>query len=334
MARPLRLEIAGMWYHVMNRGNRRATIFHDNEDRLFFLDKLWTYCARFCVELDSYALMDSHFHLFLCTHEANLSRFMHDLETTYAGHFNWRHACVGHLFQGRYKAPIVERAGYGAAVNRYIHLNPVRGGKCVGRNITELQATLRAYRWSSYRAYLGLDHRPAALNVHETLSRFGLTLESQQAAYAAYIEEGLLHEVADPLNEAVDAMFLGSSDFIERIRRTYCTHKEREYAVTPCQARTKALPIASVLAAVAQAYDIEVSCLLSRKRVHGEPRKVALWLACKWCNARLTLVQIGSVLGMASYSGVQKARDRFNNLLACDEALQKRVSAIEEYLLR
>jgi len=156
MARPLRIEGAGFWYHVMCRGNAGRHVFHDNEDRQNFLNRLGTVAGTFHVEVHAYALMDTHVHMFVRTRDANLSRFMQRLLSGHTQWFNIRQGTFGHLFQGRYKALVVDKNAYGSEVSRYIHLNPVRGGAATKEEVALRQAKLRDFQWSSYRAMIGI----------------------------------------------------------------------------------------------------------------------------------------------------------------------------------
>jgi len=126
MSRPLRIEYPGAWYHVACRGNRRARIFEDDKDRLRFLKALKESVEAFNVEMHGYVLLDNHFHFLLRTPEANLGRFMQRFNTAYITYYNLRHHKSGHLYQGRYKAILVEADEYLLELSRYIHLNPVR----------------------------------------------------------------------------------------------------------------------------------------------------------------------------------------------------------------
>lgn len=144
LARPLRLELAGAVYHVTARGNDRNLIFRDDEDRRVYLGRLAHYGRRFSVRILAYCLMPNHVHLALRRGCFPLSRFMAGLQSSYTQWFNRRHRKSGHLFQGRYKAFLVQEDPYLLALVRYIHLNPVKAG---------LAATPESYAWSSDRHY-------------------------------------------------------------------------------------------------------------------------------------------------------------------------------------
>src|SRR5437016_13122711 len=156
MARPLRIEFEGAFYHVCGRGNARQSIFANDGDRTKFLQLLIESIERYDVALHAYVLMGNHYHLIAETRRANLGRWMHWLTTAYTVYFNRRHRRAGHLFQGRYKSIVVDAEGYLLSLSRYVHLNPVRG-KVMGRgDPVERRKQLRGWRWSSYRRYGGL----------------------------------------------------------------------------------------------------------------------------------------------------------------------------------
>lgn len=144
MARPLRVELAGAVYHVIARGNERKAVFRDERDREMYLDRLANCRERFQFAILAYCLMNNHIHLAIQRGPLPLSRAMLALHSFYAQRFNLRHRRVGHLFQGRYKAFLVQDESYLFALLRYIHLNPVRA-RVVDRP--------EFYRWSSDRHY-------------------------------------------------------------------------------------------------------------------------------------------------------------------------------------
>ena len=135
MARRPRIQYAGAWYHVTARGIERRVIFRADWDRLHFLELLERLSRRFACNIVAYVLMENHFHLFLQTREANLSRAIQWVTTAYAAWFNLRYNRCGHLFQGRFKGVVVDPEEWAVSLSRYIHLNPVRIGR-LGLNKT------------------------------------------------------------------------------------------------------------------------------------------------------------------------------------------------------
>jgi len=127
MARPLRIQYPGAFYHITCRGNERKEIFLDDKDRNRFLALLTESLETYQVILYAYILMINHFHLLVQTKRANLSEFMRCFNICYTGWFNYRHHRCGHLYQGRYKAFLIDADNYLLEVSRYLHLNSVRG---------------------------------------------------------------------------------------------------------------------------------------------------------------------------------------------------------------
>jgi REP element-mobilizing transposase RayT len=155
MSRPLRLEFPGAIYHVTSRGDRREPIYRDNQDRLDHLAVLEQSMDRFDAQVLAYCLMGNHYHLVLHTRAANLSRLMRQLNGIYTQRFNRRHGLAGHLFQGRFKAILVDRDAYLLSLCRYVERNPVAAG---------LVKQPDAWPWSSCRAHLGQAPTPSWLD--------------------------------------------------------------------------------------------------------------------------------------------------------------------------
>jgi REP element-mobilizing transposase RayT len=207
MARPLRIEFDGALYHVTARGNARQNIFDDDTDRLRFLDLLGEACARFDWRCHVYCLMGNHYHLGVETAAPNLGRGMRQLNGVYTQAFNRRHGRVGHLFQGRYKAILVERETYLLELCRYVVLNPVRAG---------LASAPGRWPWSSYRATVGDALAPAWLKTDWLLAQFGRSKAWARRAYEAFVAEGVgAPGIWENLQRQV---FLGSEDFADAMQ--------------------------------------------------------------------------------------------------------------------
>ncbi len=207
MARPLRIEFPGALYHLTARGNARQDIYLDVRDSWRFLDLLGEVCTRYEWRCFAYCLMTNHYHLVVETAQPNLSAGMRQLNGRHSQAFNHCHQREGHLFQGRYKAILVEREAYLLEVCRYVVLNPVRAG---------LARAPRAWRWSSYRATLA-GAGPAWLAARELLGLFAPEPKAAARAYAAFIAEGTGRGVGlwDRLEGQI---YLGAADFVEAMR--------------------------------------------------------------------------------------------------------------------
>jgi len=167
MPRKPRIEYANAIYHVMSRGNRGGAIFEDDADRELFLETLGQACSKTGWVVHCYVLLGNHYHILLETPEANLVSGMQWLQSTYTQRFNVRHHEHGHLFQGRYKALLIDPDSetYFAVVSSYIHLNPARA-----RLFNLDNQKLADYAWSSYPHYLRPSKRPEWLQVDKVLS--------------------------------------------------------------------------------------------------------------------------------------------------------------------
>lgn len=206
MARPLRVEYEGAVYHVTSRGNAREPIYQTDKDRLRFLKILGDVIDRFHWICHAYCLMQNHFHLLIETPEADLSRGMQLLNGVYTQWFNQTHRRVGHLYQGRFKAILVEKEAYLLELARYIVLNPVRAG--ITKKATD-------WPWSSYRATSGQTKGPDWLTVDWLLSQFGSTRRPAAIAYQRFVEQGTGCDVRE---EMKGGWILGSDEFVSRIQ--------------------------------------------------------------------------------------------------------------------
>src|SRR4029079_18669732 len=163
MARPLRLEFPGSLHHVFDRGNNKNPTFLDDRDRHKFLELLGCAVQEFGWIVTAYVLMTNHYHLVIQLTERTLARGMKWLNQCYTQWFNFAHDRVGHVFQGRYKSPLVEKESYSLELLRYVVLNPVEA---------KIVARPEDYKWSSHRAVLGLTSVPEWLAVDDTLIQF------------------------------------------------------------------------------------------------------------------------------------------------------------------
>jgi len=207
MARPLRVQFDGAIYHVTSRGNAREDIFDDDGDRNAFLECLGKVVHRFHWLCHAYCLMDNHYHLVIETPEANLSKGMRQLNGIYTQRYNRRHRTVGHLFQGRYKAILIQKESHLVAVCRYVVLNPVRA-KAVER--------VEQWKWSSYGGTAGLAKRPPWLAVDCVLRQFGKNRHQATSQYRRLVREGIDRP---SIWEGVQAqVLLGEEDFVEKLK--------------------------------------------------------------------------------------------------------------------
>jgi REP element-mobilizing transposase RayT len=220
MSRPLRVAFPGAVYHVMSRGNAKALVFLDQRDFEKFVAVLKAACARFGVVCYAFCLMPNHYHLVVMTPQPNLSAAIKHLNGVYAQWWNYRHQRCGHVFQGRFKAQLVQEDRYLLAVCRYVVLNPVRAG---------LVAHPREWKWSSYRASAQLEPAPRFLH---TSAFDGLLARHSSApagvAYRQFVsdEPGDGEEMTRLIRG--DERFLGDASFLadERASRAVLASPE------------------------------------------------------------------------------------------------------------
>src|SRR4030042_1207957 len=213
MTRPLRIQYPDAFYHVTCRGNERRKIFRDKEDRNIFFKLLARSLDIFNVQLAAYACMPNHFHLLVCTPEGNLSEFMRHFNISYTAAFNRRHGRVGHLYQGRYKAFLIDADNYLLEVSRYIHLNPIRVKAFTKTSAKEKWNALLGYEWSSLPGYLVPGKRKHFMNYETVLGYMGVDDRKGRLAYRKFIKWGIEKDLVNPLDLGKGLGIVGREDF-------------------------------------------------------------------------------------------------------------------------
>lgn len=306
MPRKARVEFGGAVYHLLDRGDRQEAIFRDDRDRETFLRTLGEVCARCGWRTHGLVLMNNHYHLLVETPEANLVAGMRWFQTTYTVRFNRRHRLSGHLFQGRYKAVIVdpEERGYFATLSDYIHLNPVRA------RMISLEERLYDYRWSSYPWYAARAGRPNWFEPGRVLGELGLDdTRDGRRRYAERMRQRAVDELsgkrAMETEELRRGWCLGGASFRERMLSLLEATGEklqRGKALDGAVRRSHDLEEAErLLEAGLQHVALERSALGTLKR--SDPRKIAIarlirgrtavpnqWIARELCLGHVTSV--------------------------------------------
>lgn len=206
MARPLRIEYEGALYHITSRGNARENIFLADGDRHQFLEVLSGVVSRYDWICHAYCLMSNHYHLLIETPSPNLSRGMQLLNGIYTQKLNRQHKRSGHVFQGRFKAILVEMESHLLELARYVVLNPVRAN---------MVHSARDWPWSNYRATCGQVTAPEFLATDWTLSQFDAERARAIRAYCHFVSQGRGIDVWDGLRAG---SLLGSESFVENLR--------------------------------------------------------------------------------------------------------------------
>jgi hypothetical protein len=303
--------------------------------------------ATFRLALHVYVLMDNHYHLLVETSEANLGRAMQWLNVSYSVWFNRRHRRSGHLFQGRYKAIVVDPVGWGLELSRYVHLNPVRvrrlgldkgarqrgragaGVKPQAQVVRERIATLRQYRWSSYRAYVGLAAAPAWLTCERVLALGGGRRgQPQRPAYREYVESAAREGLAEsPWEQVTAQVVLGGAEFVRSLRRKVRGDPREQISVRHLRARP-GLPevIAAVEAVQGERWE------QFRDRYGDSGRDLVLYLGRKAGGMKLR--ELAEAAGGIDYVSAGAAVKRFERRLfkvpGLSELLRRAQTALEK----
>ena len=215
MARPLRIEFPGALYHITARGDRQEDIFVADADRFAFLGILEQVVERYNWLVHTYCLMDNHYHLLIETPDGNLSKGMRQLNGVYTQTSNRINNRVGHVFQGRYKAILVQKETYLLELSRYIVLNPVRA---------RMVRFAKAWRWSSYRYTAGYQLPPEWLSIEWLLTAFGRKLPQAQKSYRLFVTEG--SNQSSPWKQLRSQVFLGTEEFVNGLQGNIDSDKD------------------------------------------------------------------------------------------------------------
>ena len=331
MARPLRIEYHNAWYHVTSRGNQRANIFRDDKDRNKFLQILRESAALFNIEVHGYVLMGNHFHFLLRTLDANLSRFMQRFNTTYITYYNLRHHRAGHLYQGRYKAILIEADEYLLELSRYIHLNPVRLEKYRNLPVEKKIGILGGYYWSSFLGYIRSRERDDFMRYDMVLAYMGGDDKLCRAAYRDFVLKGIALDLNNPLEKARANALLGTDNFVTWVSANIL--KQREllvYDYSHLKEIKKAIPIKELAEAVAKEYGVKAEEISKSRSRHKEARQVLLDITYRTNFKIRSLKEMGQELGGVSGERINQVHKKVQIELKQNKQLEERVGKIME----
>jgi putative transposase len=316
MARPLRIEFSGAWYHVMNRGRRGEKIFRLDQDYRTFLDLLQESSDIWGVRVSAFCLMETHYHFLLQTPNGNLSRFMRHVNGVYTQRFNRHHQLDGQLFRGRYKAILVEEDCYLLELLRYIHLNPLRAGLT---NKVD-------YKWSSHGGYASQYEKWNWLHKGFLLNMFAKNSVLAKRAYLEFISDGDSKDILGFFDKLNIPSIMGGDDFISWVKGKFFRQKlDDDVPESKLLAPTPTL----IIEEVCRFYDVESSMLLkSRRGITNEARNVAIYLSRILCG--LPLEKIGHQFNISKNSSVSSVVVRLATLLKSNKTLKTNVQKIKD----
>ena len=296
MARKPRVHYAGGVYHVMLRGNGGKKIFFDDEDRKHLYWLIHEGIKRFDHQIHGFCLMDNHIHLAIQVGDIPLSKIMQNLSFRYTRWINKKKKRIGHLFQGRYKAIMVEQDSYLLELIRYIHLNPVRA---------KLVKNPSRYRWSGHNAYLGDETLPW-LTTDWVLSQFGKRADACRRHYEAFVADGIHEGYREEFHKGgEDGRILAGERYTEQV-------------IGKQHVQLKKPNLNEIIQTVCRTYKIKAQTLLSssRKRDISEVRRIIYWLAVKTDAA--TLKELGDYYGRDA-SVLSKQVHRVESMIQSDK---------------
>lgn len=311
MARKTRIHAPGATYHVILRGNARQDIFSDDKDRYRFYEILQKSCERYQCRVHAFCLMTNHVHLEIQVGDFPLSRIMQNVSQRYTQWFNWRYRKSGHVFQGRYKAVMVDADEYLLELAAYIHLNPVRA------RMTDQPG---AYQWSSHRAYLGKETL-SWLETNFILSQFSSNESKSRTKFAAFVGEriadGRRHEFHG--ESTADSRIFGDDRFVDVVLTAAEDLPERKPGVS------------EVVAVVKKMYGISDDQLRSqgRERVSCEARGLAAWATLEVSSGKL--VELANLLHRSS-STLTCAIRRIEKLREQDPSVDEKMGRLRQEL--
>lgn len=303
MARPLRIAYPSAFYHITSRGNEQKDVFKSRKDREKFLDYLASATERYSAVIHVWCLMNNHYHLLLETPEANLSQIMRHINGAYTTYFNVKRKRSGHLFQGRYKAILVEADEYAVELSRYIHLNPVKVG---------IVATPEAYEWSSYRYYIGMAEAPAWLKTSFILG--GFAGKDAKKKYRQFVNDSLKQETESPWKGVFASTILGSSDFVQQITQAHLAEMAEDRNLPAIRKLNR-----PAMEEIIRIVDIQI------KDDARLSKKVAIYFCHKYSGARLR--EIGERFGLSD-AAVSQVSKRLRGTSESDMALRKLLNRV------
>ena len=312
MGRPLRITFPGAFYHVTSRGNERTAIYQTNRDFEKFIGYLESATERYGARIHCFCLMTNHYHLLLETPRGNLQAILHHLNTGYTNYFNTKKKRAGHLFQGRYKAILVEKDSYALELSRYIHFNPVRA---------QLVKDPLQYPWSSYSAYVEKKKRWGWLQTDFILAQISRNKKKAMRGYREYTQRGIAENLEDPLKKAVASTVIGSEKFIEWVRERWVRRGMVDREVPAIRKLMRRPDLSLILHECEERFG----------KASLESRRMVLYLSHQISG--LSLREIGEFFGGISISAVSQNSRRQEKRLKEDVELSKTVDILKESIL-
>jgi REP element-mobilizing transposase RayT len=288
MARKQRIHFPGAFYHVILRGNAGDPIFFDDRDRYRLYLIIQYAVEKFRCRIHAFCLMRNHLHLVVQVDDIPLSRIMQNVSLRFTKWINYTWSRTGHLFQGRYKAILIDADAYLLELVRYVHVNPVRANA---------SAAPEDYPWSGHRAYLGRELIPW-LTTEPVLAMLAPRLDKARKAYASFVDAGLDEgRRGDFHTGTCEGRILGDDHFTDDILVKVNQKGERKYSLE------------EVIGAVCAHYRITAEKLQEAGKVRPMTEARGIAAAIVQMSPHLRLTDLAKLLGR-DLSGLGKAGQR------------------------
>lgn len=317
MSRPIRIAFPGAWYHVMNRGRRSENIYLDKLDYKTFVELLQETSDAWNIRIAAYCLMPNHYHMLVYTPEGNISRAMRHINGVYTQRFNRRHHLDGQLFRGRYKSIIVHGDSYLLQLVRYIHRNPLKAG---------IVDDLKAYLWSSHKAYLSVAKNWDWLHKGFILDMLTDDKKSQIRQYRSFVAVDNDKDLEDAMDSRKWPSMLGPQEFIDWVKATF---KDIKGSDDMPQIRELYPDTDKIISIVSASYEVTRKDLLTSKRgTFNEPRCAAIYLLRRVRRDRLK--EIGKIFNLEKNSSVSSVIERMKLRIQNNREIKMRIQKIED----
>lgn len=317
MGRPLRIFIPGYAYHVIARGNERKNIFKSDADMKRFLKIMEEARKKYQFIIFAYVLMSNHYHLLLEIKQSNLSQVMQYINTSYGIYFNRKYKRSGHLFQGRFKAVIVEHGQDLKLVTAYIHLNPARAG---------MVEKLIDYQWSSHRQYTGGTEKGIAEPAY-VLKHFSNDRSEAIKKYEKYLKETAMDTNDDKKTRIYGEYAMGSESFVREIKLMFKDKKLSEEIVGRKKLR-KIYESKEIIKAVVDFYKVSENELRYKKSRWNCGKRILIYLLGS--DAGMPYAAIGRMLGDLNSSSIGRVFKKVTLELEKNGKVKKEIMTIKK----
>lgn len=321
MARPLRIEYPGAWYHVMNRGANRNRVFSKVDDYELFINVLKEACGLFNVYISAYCLMSNHYHIVVHTPEGNLSRFMRHVNGVYTQRFNSKYKRDGTLFRGRYKAILIQADEYLTHVVKYVHQNPLKA---------KMTNDLNNYKWSSHQFYLKGKSDSGWLDINNLLAYFSSKKKESIIMYKEFMDIGLDDEVMKFYSKKAQSSIFGDSGFVEMIKERFVkSGKKSTLEIMEKRVIFGEGKVKTINKIICNTFSIEESMLFQTRRGEANiPRLFALSLSRELSG--LSFPEIAKRYKIKSYKTVASSNFRLKERMKKSRKIRKQYTKLKE----